>query len=292
MLKPAFSTVACPEWTLATVAERALEMGFESVELRTFATPTRQFACEPALTSEQKVRRLFGDRGIELACLATSCRFDEPVFPPVIGQLSAAIHRAVREAQSAIDLAVSIECPLVRVFGFELVGSESRASGLKRIAGRLRDTVDHADKSGVKVVVENGGSFASAALLAELIERVDHPLLGACYALAAGQAAGDDPAAAVNALGDRLLAVRIKDLRDGRPVALGTGELACRTTVEALIKRGFNGPVIFEWDRAWMPELEGPDTALRRASATLFEWLGGRTAAGGSPVPAAGTGRR
>ncbi len=35
-MKPAFSTVACPEWTLEDVAEFAGRSGYQGVELRTF----------------------------------------------------------------------------------------------------------------------------------------------------------------------------------------------------------------------------------------------------------------
>ncbi len=34
-IKLAFSTVACPDWTLSQVVDRASEMGYQGVELRT-----------------------------------------------------------------------------------------------------------------------------------------------------------------------------------------------------------------------------------------------------------------
>lgn len=272
MLKPAVSTLAFPDHTLAQVAQRVRSAGFEAVELRTFGETSRQFACDPALTSDEKVRRLFMQCGVEILSLATSCRFDEVIFPPVIGFVISDHERCVREAQRAVDLAVLLECPYVRVFGFEHPENETRSSAIKRIAGRLALAVDHADKSGVKIVVENAGSFASAAQLRELIDRVNHPLLGACYALAAGSAAGDDPEAAIRTLDQKLWVARVKDLHAGKPVPLGQGELKCERFVRALAARGFSGPLVYEWDRAWMPELSISDDMLRSAAKTLFEW--------------------
>jgi sugar phosphate isomerase/epimerase len=184
MLKPAFSTVACPELSLRDVAGLAERHGFEGVELRTFGDDSRLFACDPALTAEEKTRALFASRGVEVLSLATSCRFDATISPPVIGYLIADTERSVRQARHAVDLAVRLECPFVRVFGFEIAPREKPAAATARIADRLRMVCDHADKTGARIVLENGGSFETAGQLCDLIDRVDHPLLGACYARA------------------------------------------------------------------------------------------------------------
>lgn len=276
MLKPAFSTVACPEWTLTQVAQRALALGFEAVELRTFGDDSRKFACDPALTSEAKTRAMFRERGVEPLVLATGVRFDEPIWPPVVGVFGSAAERSVREGKRAIDLAVGIECPLVRMFAFEYPAREARKAALKRITDRLRMVVDHADKSGVRVAVENGGSFATAAQLMEIIGSINHPLLGASYSQAVGIQHGEDPAEAVRTLGDKLWIARIKDAKDGAPVALGQGELACQDFVRNLIAARFEGPLVFEWDRAWVPGLAAAEETLAAASRTMWGWLGGK----------------
>lgn len=278
MLKPAFSTVACPEWTLKQVADNALAFGFEAVELRTFGDASRNFACDPAMSSDTKVRDLFLNRGIEVLSLATGLRFDEPIWPPVIGLFTDRAEVPVREAKRAVDLAVGIECPFVRVFGFEQPGKDSRSAALKRISDRLKMVVDHADKSGVRIVVENGGSFSTSEQLMELIARVAHPLLGASYCNATAALVGEDPAKGVEILGDRLWVARIKDARDGRPVALGQGTLECEKFAKALVASGFDGPLVFEWDRAWMPDLAPADQVLKDAARTMFTWLGAKSA--------------
>lgn len=276
MLKPAFSTVACPEWTLTQVAERALALGFEAVELRTFGDDSKKFACDPAMTSESKTRAMFRERGVEPLVLATGVRFDEPIWPPVVGVFGSAAEKSIREGKRAIDLAVGIECPLVRVFAFEYPAREARKAALKRITDRLRLVVDHADKSGVQVAIENGGSFATAIQLMEIIGSINHPLLGASYSQAVGVQHGEDPAEAVRLLGDKLWIARIKDAKDGTPVPLGEGELACQEFVRNLTAAKFEGPLVFEWDRAWVPGLAGAEETLAAASRTMWGWLGGK----------------
>jgi sugar phosphate isomerase/epimerase len=291
MMKPAFSTVACPEWTLSQVAERALANGFEAVELRTFGDNSTQFACDPALTSGDKVRAIFGDRGVEVLSLASGVRFDQMIFPPVLGYAISDTERSVREGRRAVDLAVAIECPYVRVFGFDFASREKRARAITRIAGRLAKVVDHAEKTGVKVVVENGGAFRSAADLKELLAVSESRLLGVCYNLAVGVAAGDTAESAIAALNDRLMVARIKDLKDGRPCELGAGEVGCEAFVRALAAAGFDGPLVYEWDRAWMPELAPAEQVLGPAAARIWSWLGGSIASptnDGSPAARAG----
>ncbi len=295
MMKPAFSTVACPEWTLAQVAERAQSLGFEAVELRTFGDQSAMFACDPALTSGEKVRRIVGERGVEILSLATSTGFEEPVRPPVIGYAISDTERTVRAAQRAIDLAVAIECPYVRVFGFDVPAREGRASAMGRMVKRLTMVADHAHNMGIRIVIENGGAFGRATEVMQLVKACQSPLIGVCYNLATGFAAGDSPQEAIQTIGDRLWVGRIKDLKDRRPCELGMGDVPCEVFVRALMAREFEGPLVYEWDRAWIPELAPAEQVLGGAAAKIWSWLGSKTgaqsAAKAMPMPTV-TGRR
>jgi sugar phosphate isomerase/epimerase len=282
MLTPVFSTVACPEWTLQTVFESAARMGWMGVELRTFGPGSREFACDPALTAPEKVRAWADRLGVPVRVLATSCRFDQPITPPVVGLVLGDPDRPVREVKSSIDLAATIECPLVRVFAFEPPSAERGESSMARIVDRLRKAVDAAHHTGVRLVLENGGAFPRAADLLPIIDAVKSPLLGVAYNVAVGAAAGDEPAGAVRLLGPRLLAARLKDVDgDGRPCALGSGRVPCKALVEALIDTSFAGPLVYEWERAWIPGLAPAEPTLAAAVRTIFGWLGTHAPAGG-----------
>lgn len=274
MFKPAFSTVACPEWPLELVAQRAAEYGFPAVELRTFGDGSRRFASEPAFTAPEKTRAIFARAGVQIASLATGASFQQQVLPPVIGHALTDTEAEVRHARRCIDTATTIECPLVRVFGFRVPNGERRASALARIAGRIKKVADHADRTGVRVCIETGGSFAKAGDVLELVAAVNAGrLVGVCLNVAATAIAGDDPVAAVAALGDKLLSVRVKDLRAGRPVPLGRGELPLPALLDTLVRARFDGPVIFEWDRAWLGadvSMPAPEQVLPAAAQYLF----------------------
>lgn len=287
MLKPAFSTTACPDLPLRDVARLAEDWGYEGVELRTFGDDSRQFACDPALTDPAKTRRLFNERGIEVLSLATSLSFDAPYAgPPVIGRALFDQDRSIREGRRAIDLANSIGCPLVRVFGFKLPQREARNSALARISDRLKLVLDHAHRTGVRVALENGGDFARVVDVSALLDACDSPLLGVCYSNAAAILADEDPIAGVSTLGERIIAARVRDVSHGVPCALGEGELQARGFVEALARRRLSIPLIFEHDAAWHTDAPAGETVLPEAAKTMFQWLGG--SAGSSPANSSG----
>jgi sugar phosphate isomerase/epimerase len=275
MFRLAASTVACPDWPLDVVLPNLAHWGFEGVELRTFGAGDSRLACEPALSDPAKVRGLCRAHGVEAASVATSGRYDAKIRPPIIGQLIGDPEACVRASKRDIDLAVSLSAPIVRVFAHELPRRQRRGAALKRITDRLRFVCDHARNNGVRVAVQNGGSFASAIELAELIDRVKSPLLGASYDASTGIEAGDSPIDAITTLGPRLLQARLRDFKDHTPVAPGLGDSQCRRFVEALVETDFNGWLVYEWPKLFLPEIEDATAALPGAAGAVYGWLAG-----------------
>lgn len=285
MIHFACSTVAFPHLPLAEAVAMADEAGFDGIELRSFGSGSTSFANDPTLTAEEKTRAILGDAGLDCSSIATGISFDAPIWPPVIGRALADQEASVRAGKRAVDLAAQLETPLVRVFGFQSRGRESLKQAMKRIAGRLRTVCDHARNTGVRVVVENGGSFERAEDLAELIEMVKSPLIGASYDGAVGHVAGDDPASAVATLGDRLWLGRVKDVLEGRPVQLGEGDRDPEGFVRALSAAGYAGMVVFDWDTAWFEGLSPASEVLPEGLRRLCDWAG-QTADSRRPVVA------
>lgn len=275
MFKTAFSTVACPDWLIANAARAAGEWGYDGLELRTFGSGASEFACDPFLTDPAKTRAILRDHGVEPAILASGVSFGEAITPPVIGFAFADTERSVRAAKECVDLAAQLETPLVRVFGFDLPTREKRARAVRRVAERLRLVADGARNTGVRVVVENGGSFSTADQLMELLGRVNDPLVGAEFSPAVSMSAGEDPIEGLRLLeaSQRVWAVKLKDkLENGRPCQLGDGAMRVEETVEVLTERNFRGWVTVEWDRAWVPGLEPAQEVLPEAVKRLYQW--------------------
>lgn len=280
MIKLAFSSVACPEKPLRDVAAIAESVGAQGVELRTFGSGSNEFACDPAMTDPAKTVRLFRDAGARIISVATSCRFDAPISPPIVGRLLSDVEKSVREAKFAIELASELGASFVRVFGFEVPQGVSEASTTSMIVERLIKVCDHARHRGVKIVLENGGSYCTATQIAGIIDQVGSPLLGAEYNVAVAAAAGEQVAHGINVLGDRLWVVKLKDFRGSLPCAVGQGDLGCLEAVKALLAFGYDGWVVYEYDRAWLGTsheggLEFPGEAaemIRESFAAISRW--------------------
>ena len=275
----AFSTVACPDWTIERVVRACVEYGYAGVEMRSFGAGGTELACEPALTDGSKIQRLCDDAGVMVAGIATGARFDARVWPPVIGHLSAKKEASVQEGRHLVDVAVACQARYVRVYGFEIAKGERRQRAVRRIVERLGRVVDHAQNRDLEVVLENGGSFSRAEELAEIIDAVGSPLLGACYDVQAAHAAGEDVLGGVALLGAMLRVARVRDRKGGIPCVIGDGELGCEGMVRALGSRS-GVWVVFSWDRLWRPELASADEVLPQAAERLATWASAGAASG------------
>lgn len=284
-MKIAFSTVACPEWTLERVAAAAREAGYLGVELRGFGDGSRAFASDPFLIDAMKVRRVLDQVGVRVASLATGVRYDAPINPPMVGHFLVDQEASVHAAKRAVDVAAAIEAPFVRVFGFEIQGADRPANALERIAQRLYHTCDHARTTGVQVALENGGSFARASDLASMIDRVKHTLMRGAYSIQTGALAGDDPAEAVAMLGERLTIVKVRPYVNGAPAAVDANDPLIARTFARLREIGYTGWVVYELDRAWIRGEASADVgAILKSSAQALYALASGPRAGARPV--------
>lgn len=272
-MKPAFSTIACPTWTLDEVADQAERLGYLGVELRSFGSASTQFACDPALTDAAKVRSMFDKAGVDLCCLATSLRYDEPVADPFLHILGDR-DKSTLETKSAISLASQIECPLVRVYAFETFGSEARPKAIRRIVSRLKLAAAAARNTGVRLVLENGGSFPTAADLAELLDLVESPFIAASYSVSTAVRAGERPVHGINVLGDRIATVKLSDWKGTHVCALGKGDIPNAEAIEALGAAEYSEWVTYEFPVAWAHAEGAPEKVLADSAKTLYSWIG------------------
>lgn len=287
MIRLAFSTVACPSWTLGRVASLAEEIGFQGVELRSLisgvaggggGSPSAPFASEPGLTSAEKARSIIDAHGLDVCSIATGVRFDEPVFPPVLGHALGVFDRPVRELKPYVAIAAGIGAPFVRVFGFEGPEKTRRGKRLarKRTVERLRLAADACHKTGARLAIENGGDYATGAALASLIREVNFPDIAACYSVLPAWEAGEDFASGVAALGNHLAIARLADFTDeGRPAAIGSGRVPCRRFVGAVSASRAAQWLVIEWDAAWVASDADPREVLAASLATVAPWLAG-----------------
>lgn len=276
-MKIAFSTVGCPEMSLEEVAHNAARWGYQGVELRVSpaGVGAMPVASDPMKADPKAMHDLFEDVGVDLVSFATGVRFDEAVWPPVVGHLFANAETGVPETKAVIDQAERAGAFFVRVFGHQLPGGEPKAWGLRRVADRLLLASQTARNTRVRLLIENSGSFSRAADLSALYGSVNSPYLWMSYNIIAAVLDGECPVPTVQGLIDGLKVVKVGDIgEDGRPVPLGTGKLPVERFMAFLQEIGYPGWVVYEYPKLWRPELGETAGVLEDAAAKLFSWAG------------------
>src|ERR1043165_4804849 len=118
-MKFAFSTVSCPAWDFAAIVARAREYGYDGIEIRGFLNESILTAANVFLSEPRKIRGIFANSGIEIACLASSI---------AMTQTRKRDTQLASDLRQYIDTAQQIGCPLVKIFDTQVKPGQARAS--------------------------------------------------------------------------------------------------------------------------------------------------------------------
>lgn len=268
MVRVAFTTLACPDWSLPQVIEAAQRYGYDGVELRLIDGEVIDAGMPWG--ERERVRRLFASAELPIVCVDSSIRLAAPADPGATETVVLGFLRLAHEWRA----------PLVRVFGGAWPPGSSRAQVCTDVARILDRVAITGEDLGVRIVLETHDSFASAVTVAEVLRRVASPAVGALWDLHHPYRMGESAKQVVDLLGDRLFHVHVKDARrrnDGWDlVLLGQGEVPVAQSLEALRHRGYDRWVAVEWEKKWHPEIPDPAVALPQHIALLRSWLASR----------------
>ena len=267
-MKLAFSTVACPDWTIEKTVQQAAEMGYDGVELRTLGPGGTGLASDPAQGNPSTTKKLFEQHSLEPVCLSTSIALHH--------REGSQVKQSQWEARHSLELAASLGCRFVRVFAHEPGTGRSRADAIKRIAEHTAALTDRCTQLGVQLLIENAGSFAIGKELWWLLNVVDHPMIGLCWNVANAAAAGEPAGVSVPMLNSRIRLAKIKDTRVGEGsgfVPLGEGTVGIEPFIKRLMGVGYTGYLTVEWDRLWLSSLAPAEEYLPDAHQRAKAWL-------------------
>lgn len=257
----AFSTLACPEWDIATVLTQAARHGYDGLEWR----GGDHGHVRPDMPASDKalLRQMARDAG--LAAVAVTA------YSSLISDDSEIRRANVTELCRYADLAAELDASRVRAFVGKLPAGVDPASRQARIVECLITTADYAQRLGVCIAVEPHDDFVRSAVIAEILRATPHPALGVIWDIGNAYAAGEEPHDSYPLLKERLSYVQVKDGsgrgEQWRLTRLGEGETPLRQAFDLLIAGGFHGPLSVEWEYAWHPELDAPEIALPHAAA-------------------------
>jgi sugar phosphate isomerase/epimerase len=262
-MKLAFSTLGCHEWSIDQIIDAARTNGFEGVELRHYngsldlLAVLSRFPGGPA-----GFRRQLQRAGVELCCLDTSVVLSSP-------------GTSISDGEQMIDLALALGAPYVRVFGGDVQDDEAREECLKRAADKLSRLGRRAAQRGLRVLLETHDAFSTGAQVAELLDIVGDEGVGALWDLHHPVRLGESPDRTARLIAARTYHTHVKDSKkDTGYTFLGEGDIPLDDLVRHLHQAGYGGYLCLEWEKAWHPELPGPEVAFPQAAKYLSDLLG------------------
>jgi sugar phosphate isomerase/epimerase len=266
-MKFTLNTLGAPNWDLEETARNARAYGYAGVDLRLL--DGQVISLESVRANRDRLRGLFPVDELPVAVLATSVRL--ATANPATRQAT------LDEARAWIDLAAELNVPVIRLFAARNPPELDLECSIEAVGAMLARLSDHATLSGVRVGVETHDEFASAVTVARALALVPGPAVGAIWDMFHTARVGETPAQALEALGDRVLNVHLKDARrtaDGwQLVLLGDGEIPVQDALRLLDERGYPDFVSVEWEKKWHPEIEEPEVAFPQHMALLQDYL-------------------
>jgi sugar phosphate isomerase/epimerase len=270
----AFSTLACPDWSWEQAVQKAVEYGYQGLELRGVEGEMDLTKAAPFTSSRlPATKRELKERGLAIPCLDTSCRFDQ----------AAQIDNNVDEGKRHIDLASALDAPYIRVFGDRIPDIQSREKIIEQVIEGLLALARYAEGTGVQILLESHGDFARVSNLLDVLQVVHHPQVGVLWDVHHPFRFFSEPVAETyEKLKDRIRHVHLKNsvpTSDGvRYSLMSQGDVPVVEVLKLLSLGGYDGWIAFEWEKRWHPEIEEPEVALpdfvrvlRTAEAELEE---------------------
>jgi sugar phosphate isomerase/epimerase len=159
-VKLSFMTFVCPGWEIERAVKFAREADYGGVEIRVDAGHKHNISSQSSAETRRRVRKLFADHGIEIACVATSVNFGYP---------DPAEHRKnVEIAKANLNLAADLGAPLVRIFAGGGIPALTSVAA-QQVAVAFDEIGDYAKASGVRPMLECGHDIIKGAAEADVV---------------------------------------------------------------------------------------------------------------------------
>ncbi len=275
-MKFAFSTLACPNWSVKQVIENALTMGYDGIEWRLLDGKI----IDPIRDSAKVIEAVSSCRtsGLDVCALDTSCSFNH-ADPEVRAQ-------QIADLLNWVVLAQKVRVPILRVFGGKDQENNSSQPSEETVnawvADSLRFVATKIEQSSVTVALETHDAFSSAHRVANVLHAVNSNRIAALWDSHHPYRVSETVEDVADVLQGRIAHVHVKDARRNpsdstgwQLVPLGEGEVPVREQLQVLTQRSYTGYVSVEWEKHWHPELAEPEIALPQHIAWLRQSVNG-----------------
>ncbi|MDR0450977.1 MAG: sugar phosphate isomerase/epimerase [Treponema sp.] len=231
-----FST---PKLTLREALDAAKRFGYDGFEPRLESGHAHGVETGASAAFLKEAEAMARERGLEFACIATSCRLADPSVKS--GQIDA--------GKRAVDLARALNCRAIRVFGGKIPDGLSRDKAAELMAGSAAELASYAKGAGVAVCIETHDDWCDPADVAAVAKKsgafvnwdIMHTLLSARYTAERS----------FELLKPYIRHVHVHDgYREGKNLLftpIGKGKVDHAAPVSLLKKAGYDGFISGEW---------------------------------------------
>ena len=263
-MKTSFTTLGCPNWDLDTICARGQEYHYDGVDFRGYLDTLDVTTLPEFAQGAAGIQRKLAEVGLAVSGISSSIQ----VCAPERRQAS------LEEARRTIAVAHGLGCRIVRVFG----GGDLEKHSREELAEFGRETMERIlaldGAQELTWVFETHDLWIRAQDCRLLLERIPNPAFGALWDIGhTPRVGGETPQETLAALGGRVGYTHIKDavydpghpqaMQDGwRYVFPGQGQLPLAEAVRLLKASGYDGWLVFEHEKRWIPDLPEPEEAF------------------------------
>jgi len=255
-MKLSFSTLGCPDWSVAQIARRAKEMGYAGIELRT-ADDGNHLSPGATDAEVEGVAKTFAAEGVSIASVLGYARF-ATLDRGEIEKNQALVRRS-------IAIARILKAPFIRAYAGQLPKGADAETVTRNIIEGLKPVADEAAKAGVKIAIETHDDWCAGEKIMKVISGVNSPGLGVLYdVFNAFLESREGWERTYSLIRKHILYCHMKDgyvKADGTHeyVYLGAGDMPLREMFARFKADGFAGYMSCEWEKKWIPELDPPE---------------------------------
>ena len=205
--------------------------------------------------------------------LATKEIFTKAKILPLILGTSVSFHdenafdKNIEIGRKSLEIASRIGFSAIRVFGNSIAGDHKAC--ICRVASGIYELCRTAEKLGVNVLLEVHGDFNTLDRLLPIVSRcASSSSFGIIWDICHTHSSySDNWLEFYKPLAQYIRHVHLKDIKNGRQVLPGDGELPIRDIVSYMINDGYDGYFSLEWEKHWYRELPPIECALDKLMA-------------------------
>ena len=269
-MKISFTTLACPDWTLAEVIDRGAEAGYDAVDFRGLNGQMGAYVLSEFTDDAEATKKKLSKAGMEISCFSSGSLMYNPA--------SQRRSQSLAELREYRKLCDRFGVQYIRVFGGKIPQGVDRPEAVDEAVATLEEMARMAEP--VILAVETHDDWVDSALLGQVMSRLDAPNVGVCWDFHHPyRQNGESARETYDNLGRWVVYTHVKDgkpsgERDSEYVLPGEGgDVPLEEMISLLTSGGYDGYLTLEWEKKWRPGIAEPEIALPAYARYLKQFV-------------------